>query len=41
MGLVKSKPRMNYQMHMMRGVADWICYQVEGVLETCDLVKQP
>jgi hypothetical protein len=30
MGLVESKLRMNHQMHMMRGVADWICYRVEN-----------
>jgi hypothetical protein len=41
MRLVESKPRMNHQMHMMRGLADWICYRVEKVAETCCSVKQP
>jgi hypothetical protein len=41
MGLVELKPRMDHQMHIMRGVADWICYRVEKVIETCCSVKQP
>jgi hypothetical protein len=41
MRLVELKPRMNDQMHMMRRVADWICYRVEEVAETCCSVKQP
>jgi hypothetical protein len=41
MRLVESKPRMSHQMHMMRGMADQICYQVDEVAKICCSVKQP